>query len=69
MKNFFSSPPKSPDFQSFSVEDIIQKQLRDLRDDHIQINKQLRILVKGMAILVSSPEPEDSEEIPELEDK
>ncbi len=67
MKNFFSSP--TPDLQSFSVDEIMQKQLRDLRDDNQEILKKLTILVKGMAILVSSPEPEDSEEIPELEDK
>ncbi len=67
MKNFFSSP--TPDLQSFSVDEIMQKQLRDLRDNNQEILKKLTILVKGMAILVSSPEPEDSEEIPELEDK
>ncbi len=68
MKNLFKSPVPS-DLKIFQTFEIMQKQLRDLRDDNIQMMKQIRILVKGMAILVSSPEPEDSEEIPELEDK
>ncbi len=59
MKNLFSSPPKSPDLQNFSVKlEVIQKQLRDLRQDNIELNKNLRICVKGIALLVSTPEPD-----------
>ncbi len=65
MKNFFSSPPE--DLQSFSRLDVIQKQLRDLRDDNQIMLKQIRILVKGLAILVSSPESEDLEPPEDLE--
>ncbi len=69
MKNFFSSPPKSPDLQSFSKLEIMQKQLRELRDDNQVILENLRICVKGIALLVSAPEPDDMTDIPELEDK
>ncbi len=66
MKNLFKSP-ESSDLKIFQNMDIMQKQLRDLRDDNIEIIKQIRTCVKGLALLVSAPE-EDSE-LPELEDK
>jgi len=59
MKNLFSSPPAPSDLQNFSVKlDVIQKQLRDLRDDNIRMSKDLRSTVKGIALLVSTPEPD-----------
>ncbi len=59
MKNFFSSPQKSSDLENFSrTLDVIQKQLRELRDDNIKMNNDLRTIVKGVALLVSVPEPE-----------
>lgn len=62
MKNFFSSPPKSTsDLENFSQLDHIQRQLRELRDDHAQMNKDLRTIVKAVALLVSAPEPEEIE--------
>ncbi len=68
MKNFILSPRKTPDLKNFSVKlELIQTELRHQRDDNIYIRQQLTILVKGLAILVSQPEPEP--ELPELEDK
>ncbi len=63
MKNLFSSPPKDSDLQNFSKLEIIQKQLRDLRDDNTLMREQLRICVKGIALLVSAPEDENNEGI------
>ncbi len=63
----FESPQKDLEKNlSFTLE-VIQKQLRDLRDDNQQIVKQINICVKALAILVASPVPEDSEEIEGLE--
>ncbi len=62
MKNLFKSPLPS-DLKIFQTQEIMQKQLRDLRDDNIELIKQVRVCVKALAILVSSPEPEDSEEL------
>ncbi len=60
MKNFFSSPTELPDFQNFSLKlDLIQKELRNARDDNARILKDLSTIVKGMAILVTQPEPEE----------
>ncbi len=61
MKMFSSSPLE--DFQKFSLEitkeiKIIQKQCIDLRIDNSRIQKQLRICVKGIALLVAVPEPD-----------
>ncbi len=61
MKNFFSSPSKTPDLQNFSKLEIIQKQLRDLRDDNIRMSNDIRTIVKGIALLVTVPEPEEIE--------
>ncbi len=61
MKNFFSSPPKSPDLQSFSKLDLIQKELRHARDDHAQMQKDLSTIVRGIALMVSAPTEEDSD--------
>ncbi len=59
MKNLFSSPSSLPDLQNFSKEfKMIQTQLRDLRIDHDHMMKQIRTCVKGIALLVSTPEPD-----------
>ncbi len=59
MKNFFSSPPKDSDLQNFSKLEVIQKQLRDLRDDNIRMSNDLRTIVKGIALMVAAPEAEE----------
>ncbi len=59
MKNLFSSPSNLPDLQNFSHEfDVIKKMIRDLRIDNDRMMKQIRICVKGIALLVSTPEPD-----------
>ncbi len=63
----FESPQKDLEKNLSSQLDIMQKQLRDLRDDNQYLKKQINICVKALAILVSSPEPEDSQADMELE--
>ncbi len=69
MKNLFSSPPKLSDLQNFSNKLLVmQKQLRDLRDDNIRMSKDLRTCVKGLGLLVSTPEPDLESESDHTED-
>ncbi len=62
MKNLFLSP--KPDFQNFSLQlNIMQKQLRELRDDNIEFKKrltQIANLVTGSTIVEREDEyPEE----------
>ncbi len=41
--------------------DVIQKQLRDLRDDNVQMSKDIRTIVKAVALMVTAPEEEEIE--------
>ncbi len=59
MKNLFSSPSNLPDFQNFSLKlEHIQKELREQRFENKLILKELTTCKKGIAILVSTPEPD-----------
>ncbi len=70
MKNFiFKSSNESGLTKIVSVLEIIQAEQRHARYDLQEIKKELKTCVKALAALYSTPEPEDSEEIPELEDK
>ncbi len=70
MKNFiFKSSNDSDLLKIISLLESIQKEQRANRYDNQLELKKLDTCVKGMAILVSSPEPEDLEQISELEDK
>ncbi len=63
MKNFFSSPPE--DLQNFSlVLNIMQKQLRDLRDDQSDIKRRLTRII---GLLTDTAPVEREEEYPEEE--
>ncbi len=65
MKNFFSSPTELPDLQSFSLQlNIMQKQLRDLRDDQSDIKRRL---TRVIGLLTDSAPVEREEEYPEEE--
>ncbi len=72
MKNLFSSPNIDSDLQNFSNMEkeikIVQKQCIDLRIDNDKMMKQIRICVKGIALLVSTPEPDLESEIGNFED-
>ncbi len=60
----FKSPQKDLEKKAYLTRlDVIQKQLRDLRDDNQIMNKKLDTIVKGMALMVSAPEPEEIEDI------
>jgi len=68
MKNFiFKSPSGLP--KIVSLLENIQAEQRHARYDLKMIKLDLTTCVKALAILVSAPEPEDLEQIPELEDK
>ncbi len=57
----FESPQKDLEKNlSFRLE-IMQKQLRDLRDDNSLISKDLKTILKGVALLVAVPEKEELE--------
>ncbi len=58
MKNFLKSHDGF-DLSNFSSTlERIQTQLRELRDDNVTMSKDLRTIVKGIALMVSAPEPE-----------
>ncbi len=66
MKNFIF---KSSDISGLTkILELVQAEQRHARYDLQQINKKIDTCVKGLAILVSSPEPEDLE-LPEEEEK
>ncbi len=66
MKNFIFKSSQDSDLQKLFIKlELIQKELRHARDDHVQMTKDLSTIVKGVALIVSVPE----EELPELEDK
>ncbi len=59
MKNFIFKSSSDTDFKKIvSVLEIIQAEQRHARYDLQQIQKKLEICVKGIAILVSTPEPD-----------
>ncbi len=65
MKNFFSSPPMLPDLQNFSLTlNIMQKQLRELRDDNSDIKRRLTRII---GLLTDTAPVEREEEYPEEE--
>ncbi len=70
MKNLFSSPSSLPDLQNFSKDiKLIQQQCIDLRLDLNRISRDLKSCVKGIALLVSTPEPDlESEQDSIIED-
>ena len=56
MKNFIFKSSQDSDLQKFSLKlEIVQKQLRDLRDDNQIIQKDLKTCVKALAAIYSSP--------------
>ncbi len=57
----FKSPQR--DLEKITKLDIMQKQLRDLRDDNIQISKDLKTIIKGVALLVSVPQEDEIEDV------
>ncbi len=62
MKNFiFKSSNTSDLFKIFKTLDLIQTELRHQRDDHIEINKDLKTIVKGIALIISAPTEETEE--------
>ncbi len=63
----FESPQRDLEKNLSLILDNIQKELRHNRDDISEIKKNINILVKGMAILVSSPEPEDLPDVINME--
>ncbi len=70
MKNFiFKSSTDSDLLKLFQKLDIIQSEQRHARYDLQEILKSCQTNTKALAILVSQPEPDLQEEIPELEDK
>ncbi len=69
MKNFIFKSQDKFDFKKIiSVLEIIQKEQRANRYDNILILKKLEICVKGLALLVSTPEPEGQETLDVIED-
>ncbi len=60
MKNFiFKSSVESKDLEKIIQEfRLTQKQINELRFDHNKIMKQLAICTKGIALLVTVPEPD-----------
>ncbi len=73
MKLFSSSPLEDLQKISLGIE-TIQKQCIDLRIDHDRMKRDIKTILKGVAMIYSAPneESEDSpisEDIPELEDK
>ncbi len=68
MKNLFSSPPK--DLQNFSSQtlmlklEVMQKQLRDLRDDNNDIKRRL---TRVISLMTDTAPVEREEEYPEEE--
>ncbi len=68
MKNFiFKSSSTPSDFHKICMLklEIMQKQLRELRDDNQITHKDLNTIVKGLALLVSAPETEEEPFAPE----
>jgi len=62
MKNFIFKSQNNFDLQKFSKTlDTIQAEQRHARYDLQVIQKDLKVLLKGIALLVSAPEPEDNE--------
>ncbi len=41
--------------------DVIQKQLRGLRDDNVQMSKDIRTIIKAVALMVTAPEEAEIE--------
>ncbi len=69
MKNLFSSPNIDSDLQNFSKDiKLIQQQLIDLRIDISHLNKQIRTTVKGIALLVSTPDSDPPSADPQGDD-
>ncbi len=72
MKNFIFKSSESKDLlKIFSTLEIIQKEQRANRYDNQKELAFLETIVKGLALLVSAPEPDNDyqSEPPELEDK
>ncbi len=67
MKNFIFKSPLNSDL--LKILSLVQAEQRHARYDLQTILREITIVKKGIALMVSAPEPEDSEEIPELEDK
>ncbi len=66
---FSLSPNLDSDLQKFSKEiKIIQNQLIDLRIDVSRLNRSITTCVKGIALLVSTPEPDLESEVGTTED-
>ncbi len=64
MKFHFLSPQNSSDLSEISNKlDRAQKQLRELRDDNSKMSRDLQIIVKGIALMVSAPENDSNEEL------
>ncbi len=62
MKNFiFKSSLQITDL--YKILQQVQAELRHARDDHIQMDKDLRTIVKGVALMISAPE-EETEDVP-----
>ncbi len=59
MKNFIFK--SSLDKDLLKILQIIQSEQRANRDDNQYIIQKINTLVKGMSLLVTTPEPEDSE--------
>ncbi len=68
MKNFIFKSPEDL-HKILKVLDNIQAEQRANRYDNKMELEKLNTCVKALAILVSTPEPEDLEQISELEDK
>ncbi len=69
MKNFiFKSSQDSDLLKILQKLDIIQSEQRHARYDLQVIQKDIKIILKGVALLVSVPEA-DPVDLPELEDK
>ena len=58
----FESPQKDLEKNLSLRLDVIQKQLRLLRDDNSQMSKDLSTIVKGIALLVAAPEVDDEQQ-------
>ncbi len=62
MKNFIFKSQKNFDFTKIiSVLELIQKEQRHARYDLQVIQKDMKVLLKGIALMVSAPELEDNE--------
>jgi len=59
--HIFKSPQRDLEKLISMKLEVIQTQIRALRDDNSAMHKDIRTIVKAIALIVTAPEPDDEE--------